>query len=381
MNRILINALGIESSGGLTILRNTIEDLAGDKSNIYYCFVYKGKYIDDLINSTKLHSNIKFLAIRNFGIFCRVIFENLYFPYFAKKNRIILIYNFSGSNQLFFRIPSLVKLQNLLFYTKSLDTIYFRNNFYFRWFKDIYLKRFIFLIMIKKTKYFEIQSSHVSDELENFINLKKRSFFIKNDFLATRDSFKRPKYYNLNNEITFLYIVGPHFEMLHKNITDFIQAMLLLLENDINFKIKITLTNDQLNKSKLWDKRLNKLTTFLGYIDDNESMLNIYKDNTVLISTSVIETLGLHVIEASQNGVLSIVPKEQYSDKVYGNTDLTYNLFDPYDLFNTIMRMKTYNDSFCRKIITDSQDNILKNEASKFNTSHEIFQKVITTEE
>jgi glycosyltransferase involved in cell wall biosynthesis len=235
--------------------------------------------------------------------------------------------------------------------------------------------------MIKKTKYFEIQSSHVIDEFENFINIKKKSFFVKNDFLATRDSFKKPKYYDLNEEITFLYIVGPHFEMLHKNITDFFQAMLLLLENDINFKIKITLTYDQLNKSILWDKRLNKSTTFLGYIDDNESMLNIYKDNAVLISTSVIETLGLHVIEATQNGILCIVPKERYSDKVYGNTDLTYNLFDPCDLFDTIMRMKTYNDNICKKIITDSQDYILKNETSKYKTSPEIFQKVIKKEE
>ena len=45
---------------------------------------------------------------------------------------------------------------------------------------------------------------------------------------------------------------------------------------------------------------------------------SLFYDNTVLISTSVVETLGLHVIEGIKNGVIIITPNEQYADVVYG---------------------------------------------------------------
>jgi hypothetical protein len=44
---------------------------------------------------------------------------------------------------------------------------------------------------------------------------------------------------------------------------------------------------------------------------------SLFYDNTVLISTSVVETLGLHVIEGIKNSVI-ITPNEQYADVVYG---------------------------------------------------------------
>jgi hypothetical protein len=53
-----------------------------------------------------------------------------------------------------------------------------------------------------------------------------------------------------------------------------------------------------------------------------------FQSNTILVSTSIIETLGLHVIEAIQNGVAVIVPNEKYSLSVYGSSVLTYETFN-----------------------------------------------------
>ena len=123
------------------------------------------------------------------------------------------------------------------------------------------------------------------------------NFYIKSDISVLRKDFQSPKKYDFHNKINFIYIVGPHFEIIHKNFIDFTNAMLGLDSLGINFEINITLSYNQLNNSNVWDSSLNCKTNFLGYISDQEQMTKLFYDNTILISTSIIETLGLHVIE------------------------------------------------------------------------------------
>ena len=92
------------------------------------------------------------------------------------------------------------------------------------------------------------------------------------------------------------------------------------------FEINITLTNEQLSNSKVWNVSLNSKTNFLGYMSDQEKMKELFCDNTILISTSIIETLGLHVIEGIKNGIVTIVPDEEYSNTVYGKNMFKYEL-------------------------------------------------------
>ena len=379
MQFILINALGIENSGGLTILRNNIRELNIENKKTYFVLVNKGKYINNLINELQNQENIKFLTISNYGNLYRLLFENIFIPFFVRKRNISLIYNLSGSNQFFSSVPNIVKIQNLLFYTKSLDQYYFDNHLYALWLKHIFLKRIVFLMMLKVSKNIEIQSIHVKDELSQFISLKNKKFFLKNDF-HIHDKVASPKNYETKDEITFLYVVGPHFNMPHKNIKDFIGAMLLLLEKDFEFKINITLTRSDLEKTELWDQRLNNVTNFLGYIDDKKTMKSLYHDNVVLISTSIIETLGLHVIEASLNGILCIVPNESYALKVYGEKVFTYNLFNSQSLLENILGLKVYNKYDLNKIILDTQSYIYKCEIDKYKTSNEVLNEVLRQE-
>ena len=380
MINILINALGVEDSGGLTILQNTIDELSLDSDNIYEVLVYEGKYINDLINKSDSYVNINFIIIANHGNSIRIFYENFILPFYVRRNHFNLIYNMTGTGQPLINSPSLVKVQNLLFFSKTLDSIYFKKNLRILWFKQVYLKRIIFLFLLKFSRNIEVQSSHVIDELSNFINIKNKTFYIKNDFPISKSMFFDPKKYNFNNEIIFLYVVGPHFMRVHKNIEDFVKAMSTLTNHNIKFHIKITLTSDELALSGLWDKKLNKVTTFLGYVDNKESLQGLYDDNVVLISTSIIETLGLHVIEAVINGILVIVPNESYSVKVYGNKILTYNLFNYLSLIETINIMKKYNNADCQKSIVNNQDYLFRNASDKYSKSHHIFNDLLKKE-
>ncbi len=154
----------------------------------------------------------------------------------------------------------------------------------------------------------------------------------------------------------------------------------MLFNSGLNFHINVTLTYEELNRSGLWNDKLNKITSFLGYIDSNKRMKTLFCDNLILISTSVTETLGLHVIEATQNGVLCIVPNESYSENVYGNSVLTYNLFDCESLKQTIMQLKSYKNSVCNGLILDNQRYICHNYKDKYRNSLDIFDDVLRKE-
>jgi len=303
----------------------------------------------------------------------------LYFLSFVLKNNISLIYNFTGTRQLLFGIPTILKVQNLAFFTKKLDSIYLNNNKKFLWIKQIWFKRFIYGLMLRFTKNIEIQSIQVKEELSNFINVDNKNFFIKSDFFIEKSDFSEPKQYDFDKEITFLYVVGPHFSFQHKNIGDFVKTMVMLFDSGLNFHINITLNYEELKRSSLWNDKLNSITSFLGYID-SKRMNTLFRNNVILISTSVTETLGLHVLEATLNGVLCIVPNESYSENVYGHSVLTYNLFDCESLMETIIQLKSYNNSACHSLILDNQDYIYRNENNKYRNSLSIFNDVLKKE-
>jgi len=369
---ILVNALGIVDSGGVRVFDKFLSELLIDEGNHYSITYNYSEALDNIKMQYSNALNIHFVLVKNKGIFHRLYFENFHFRKLINKEDIQLIYNFSGTAQPLIGIPQIIKIQNLLFFSKKLDSIYLLRRQYFLWFKQVFLKRLILKSMINKSNYIEIQSIHVKDNLYDFLNNKSKDFFIKSDINVTKNVFYNPKKYDFSKKIKFLYVVGPHFELVHKNFLDFVNAMILLKCQGLNFEINITLTKNQLEKSRIWDLSLNSKTNFLGYISDPQLMNEIYCDNTILISTSIIETLGLHVIEAIQNGVVVITPNENYSTYVYGNKIFKYELFDYHSLQKTIMMIINYKDSHANRILS-IQDDLMRSEMQKYQSILEIF--------
>jgi hypothetical protein len=373
--KILINALSIQDSGGITVLDKVLNESVSAVKNEYLVICNMNKNTK-LLEKRFVNNNIEFIFLDRQNIIYRIFYESFLFPRVIEKYEIDLVYNFSASYQPFLPLPQLIKVHNLLFYSKKSDTLYFQRRKYFLWFKQVYLKRLFFRSMLKKSKYIEIQSSHVKDYLSDYINIQDKIFFVKSDIDVSLEEFEEPKRYDFKNQIKFLYIVGPHFEYLHKNFQDFTRGMLAFEKLGIDFQINITLTQKQLDNSDLWDSTLNKYTNFLGYINDRERFNELFANNTILISTSVIETLGLHVVEAIKSGVVTIVPAEKYSFSVYGKNILNYELFDTESLLNTILSIinekidvKTY--------IKTLQSDLRSNENKKYKSVVDLFEKVV----
>lgn len=372
---ILVNTLGIQDSGGITVLDKLLDQIKySDYKYLIIC--NQNQNIKNIIAKFSYCDKFEFLLVESNGFIARLYYENIIFRKIIKARNIKLVYNFSGTSQFFSKIPQMTKVHNLLFYSKKIDKIYFEKKEYLKWFKQTFIKRIVFHNMLKQTKYIEVQSVHVKNYISDFIDISEKEFFIKSDISITKEDFSVIKNYDFRRKIKFLFIVGPHFEYLHKNFEDFVKTMLELEKIKMNFEINITLTQRQLHDSILWDKSLDSKTNFLGYISQ-EKIKKQFTDNTILISTSIIETLGLHVIEAIQNGVLFIVPNESYSKSVYGEDLFSYELFDIKSLINTIKKITLLTNNDIKDIITKNQYFLINNENIKYHSSSEIFYKIM----
>jgi len=374
-NKVLINAFGIVDSGGITVLEKLLDELSVFESNHYYVFCNKNSNIEQTKIKYQFFPHIIFKESLNKGFIHRLYYENIVFKKIIKVHQINLIYNFSGSSQFFNKIHELVKIQNLLFFSKELDSEYIKKNQFLLWFKHIFLKRIVIRLMLINTKHIEIQSIHVKRHLENFINVKKMSFYLKSDIDTSSNEFSLPKKYDFKNKIKFLYIVGPHFKYPHKNFFDFTKAMVTMNAHGFDFEINITLTFDQLNKSKFWAESLNSKTNFLGYVSDQDKIMKLFADNTILISTSIVETLGLHVIEGIKNGVVTIVPDTAYAKSVYGSQILSYKLFSNNSLVNTIMDIINQEINLDERVL-NLQNDLKDIEMRKYRNIEEVFDRI-----
>ena len=373
---IMINTLGIQDSGGITVLDKVLKECSLDKSNNYLVAYSNNKNINTLCNSYNDTSHFAFERFDIKNLLHRLYIENITFRILQDKHNIKLTYNFSGSAQFFSKTPQLIKLHDLSFFSKSVDQEFFVQKKYFDWLKEVLLKRLVFASMIRQCEFVEMQSSHVQVYIEDFIDISNKRLFFKSDIDIEQKDFHSPVVMDLKNKLTLIYIVGPHFESIHKNFGTFVQAALKLQNEGIDFDIAITLTKEELHRSSVWNTSLDIRTRFLGYLPKRE-LMKVFGSNSVLVSTSIIETLGLHVIEAVQNGLLVIVPNEKYSLSVYGPSVLTYQTLNADVLADTVKNIKSISYNEIDTIVADSQKFLISNEMSKFRSVVEIFHLIL----
>ena len=373
---ILINTLGIQDSGGITVLDKVLNECLHDKLNDYLIVCNSNKNINMLYNVYKDTSHFTFEFFNIKSLLYRLYIENIIFRRLCRRHSIELIYNFSGSAQFYLKIPQLVKLHDLSFFSKSVDEAFFLKKKYFKWLQQVLFKRLVFSSMINQSDYIEMQSNHVQGYVSDFVNISNKQLFFKSDINIEGGNFQDPVVIDFNKKVRLIYIVGPHFESIHKNFDVFIRAMLDLKDQGVNFEIVITLTKEQLHHSNLWNRSLDFYTTFLGYTPQYELIKN-FQRNTILVSTSIIETLGLHVIEAIQNGVTVIVPNEKYSLSVYGPSVSTYETFNHASLAEAIKNINSLNCSTLNSTVIKNQKFLIRNERSKFHHIVEIFNIIL----
>lgn len=372
--KILINTLAIVDSGGVTVLASLLEKIAISDRDCLICY-YHSLHLDTLISQYIEEPKLTFIGFPKRNFLHRLFLENIIFTKLIKDQKIDFIYNFSGSAQPFIKVPQIIKLQNMMFYSNKLDHRYGDLGYKKAWIKQIWLKRQIFKFLYKDQYYFEIQADHVADGVQKYLS-KMNHYYTVSDINVRDSEFTPPKNYDFNKPLNFLFIVGPHYDIVHKNFRDFMNIMKALQQYNIKYTITITLDKQKLQNSNLWYHELNELTQFTGYLKHNE-IKNLFLDNTILVSTSIIETLGLHVVEAIKNGILVLVPNEPYSQDVYGQDVSKYELYNINSAIDEIFRVIKLSTNEIKDKIHNCQSHLISTEKKKFKTFFEIIDIIL----
>jgi hypothetical protein len=99
--KILVNVFGIKDSGGIRVFDKLLQELCLDSVNDYFIFYNNSENINFVISNYKKNINLKFYKVHSKGFLHRLYYENISFLYFINRNKIDIIYNFSGSFQIF----------------------------------------------------------------------------------------------------------------------------------------------------------------------------------------------------------------------------------------------------------------------------------------
>ena len=269
MEKIVLNACGIKSKGGITVLKN----LLNKTDNVKFFLLYDNQELDIHVNE------VEKLFIK-YPRFTHPLLNILINKEDLKKinsfDKIIHLGNFGFKTNNY----SYTFIQNILPLVNPYSS--FRN----------FILRLLYFFSFKISDEIIVQKQHVSDLIPK--SLRKK--IIGNTFIKSIVQSK--------NE-GFVVI----FEDVKNKNPDFLINLILELTNQ-NYKVDVICSTKK--SPKLLNKiRDNQNVNFFENIQ-NEEVLNIFKKNRCYIHTSNYETVGLPIYEALESGLNVVVPDKSY---------------------------------------------------------------------
>lgn len=327
---ILIDALYINSSGGLVLLKRLISRLEEKGIDVFYLL---DKRIEKH-NIVKKSENICYL---NSSLL------NRFFFYIRKINHFDSIFCFGN-------IPPPIK-------TKSYVFVQFHNVLYFKDKIDssilgniVFKLKKIFIIRTKNNadKWF-VQTNLVKKNLEQFLKISKDDIIVNPFYdipLISTDLKKR----EVNS---FVYISS---DMKHKNHLKLLEAWNVLLQNKWDYKLHLTIPYQNIKLISIINDLNNKGANIINHgIIDRSKALKLYQNSEYLIHPSSEESFGLGLIEAFEMGCKIIAPNLPYVHEII-DPDIT---FDVRNLNSLVLALQSaiHNKCFNSKSKLKIQDN------------------------
>ena len=268
MEKIVLNACGVKSKGGITILKNLINEV----DNVDFFLLYDNHELENHLNG------IKKLYI-NYPRFTHPILNILINKQNLKKinsyDKIIHLGNFGFKTKNY----SYTFIQNILPLVSPYSSL--RN----------FLLKLLYLYSFRISDEIIVQQKHVADLIPNQYITKIIGSIENRNIKQTNN----PGFITIYEE--------------NKNKNPKFQKE-LLKEISSMYDEKITVVNISTNKkSNIYDSNL----TVLKDLDRNE-LLQVFKMHSTYIHTSEFETVGLPIYEALESGLKVVAPNLEYLD-------------------------------------------------------------------
>lgn len=319
MKIVLVNATALVEGGGLTILKQLIDNINNTNFR-YYIF----SSLLSLKEEYKNKENVIFIFPNAKGLINRVIWDNYGIMRWIKKNNINVDLFISLQNtgvNINKNIPQIVYIhQSIPFTDKSWNP--FKKNERSLWFyKNIY--SFFIGQHLKNTNKIIVQSEWLKDKFSKKYN------YILNNIYVCKPNYNKYLINNIKQNKNFINIDKKNYNIfypatpfLYKNHMEIVNALNHLKsqnKNMSNIKIFFTYFKEENMDiySKILEYNLKDNFTFLGNLTFLE-MVYMYRNTDLVIFPSYIETFGLPLIEASSFGIPILCADEEYSREVIG---------------------------------------------------------------
>lgn len=312
MNKIIINAVNINSGGGEILLNQFLSSLP--KENVT---IFCSKKLD-LKNKKK--QGIKFIKIKS-NLFSRFLSElTIYIK--SKKNDTVFYF---GNMPPIFKIRShvYVFLQNRFLVDYKINIKEF--SIYLR--LKIYILRLFLRIFNNNVSKYIVQT----DSMSRLVKMKLSNNVIKLPFLSDTYSNKA-KEINNNKAYDFIYVASGYAYKNHLNLLDAWQLLadenlypsLLLTIDSKRFPKILNIINQKIRKSDLKVENI--------YFDNHDNLVEMYSKSRALIFPSNYESFGIPLIEAKYFNLPVLA----------GELDYVRDLIDPSQTFDPNSSISIY---------------------------------------
>jgi len=269
MEKIVLNACGVKSKGGITILKNLINEV----DNVDFFLLYDNHELENHLNG------IKKLYI-NYPRFTHPILNILINKQNLEKinsyDKIIHLGNFGFKTKNY----SYTFIQNILPLVSPYSSL--RN----------FILKLLYLYSFRISDEIIVQQKHVSDLIP--YSFKKK--IIGNTLIKMVEQSKNEGFVVIFDDVK------------NKNPNFLIKLILELAKKNNTVDVICSTPKSQ--------KLFNKIGTNsnVNYFENikNEEVLSIFKNNRCYVHTSKYETVGLPIYEALESGLKVVVPDENY---------------------------------------------------------------------
>ena len=312
---IFVNATALTSGGGLTTLKQFLENIPEEDDCTYYIFCSDNS-LEQIFSKKYLH--FVYPCFKT-GIY-RIYWDYIGLKKWSQKNKITpdLIISMQNTTVCFQndKIPQISYIMQAIPFVKynwSLLKKQERSLWFYKYIYPFFMSRFL-----DQKHYVVTQSKWIKYEFAKKFNFPINKIYSIRPLIKLNFTDKK-----IDFSPDFYHIFCPSSPFKYKNNIEIVNALYhLKLTQRLPIKIKIYITINEIDDIELLKKiqlfGLSEYFTFIGRIC-YEEMLKYYNSVDLVVFPSYLETFGLPLLEAASFGKPILATNEAYCREVISN--------------------------------------------------------------
>lgn len=368
-----INAIGTRHSGAAQVLLDLLEGLIKIPEIKKIKVFVSSDRIFKFPNNDKLKI-IDAPSITN-NLIIRFFWLQFYFGHWLSNYKCDIVYNFNNlAGNL--SLPQVLFIQQSLYFSKEAINSYFISSNVslisrIRKIIEPFLMKMFFKVSVNNCKKIIVQTETMKEWVCNKLNIPKNRIIvilpeIPNFFYGKRKATRKLLKEIDSNSKNWLYVGNTE---PYKNLKIIYEIAKLAESKNIDWKFHIVTPS----KNIPWKHPLIKWYNYL----EREKLKKMYFNADALIIPSLVETVGLPMLEAISIGIPVIAADRSYAHEICGDSALYFNPYCSSELFRCLLELN--NNALYRQLINNQKVQIKKfNQYINAKKTYEILIKEIS---